>query len=231
MELHWGQGPVSGSVVCQTSSAAFPAWVDLCIELATSHGLRLVGGSLICAEGGGFVNRCVVAEPDGTVWFQDKLVLTQFEIDDWGLQPGSGQEVRDGLGVAICYDIEFARVVEPLADLGATLVAVPSFTETAHGHNRVHGCGAARSTEFQVVVAIAPLLGDLGHEPVPSTKGGSAVYAPCVPPFPPHGRLAVGKSLAAGEFDPLQLLEARGKGDVRNFHDQKRLRGATSPGA
>ena len=182
---------------------------------------------MIVAERGDYVNRCVIAEPDGSVWFQDKLVLTQFEIHDWGLTPGIGQEVRDGLAVAICYDVEFGRLIEPLADLGANLIAVPSFTETSHGHHRVHTCAAARATEFQVALAVCPLLGDLGHEPVPATKGSSAIYAPCVPPFPEDGRIAVGQYLASGDLDIQRLLEARNQGDVRNFHDQKRLRTAT----
>jgi predicted amidohydrolase len=172
----------------------------------------------------GFVNRSLVAEPNGEIWFQDKLMMTQCELDDWSLTCGRGQVVRQGLGVTVCYDTEFSRVYEPLADQGVLVVAVPSFTETPHGHHRVHTCAAARATEFQVVVAVAPLLGSLGGEPVPTTHGHPAIYAPSVPPFPADGVLAKGETIAIAEFDPATLLKARECGDVRNFHDQARLR-------
>lgn len=223
LELLWGQ---EGADACAVSDAAFAAWESRCRELALGTGARLVGGSHIVRHGAGYVNRSLVAEPDGTVWYQDKQVMTQFEIADWSLGPGKGQSVHDGLGVAVCYDTEFSRVFEPLADKGALVVAVPSFTETPHGHHRVHTCAAARATEFQVVVAVAPLLGSLGFEPVPSTVGKAAIYAPCVPPFPPDGILAIGEDMAVASFDPAVLLRSREHGDVRNFHDQARLRQA-----
>lgn len=209
---------------CEVSHQASAEWESACRRLASTHQVRLVGGSVIVRSGHGFVNRAIVAEPDGSAWFQDKLVMTQFEQDDWSLMAGHGHTVRAGLAVAVCYDTEFSRVYEPLADRGATLVAVPSFTETPHGHHRVHTCAAARATEFQVVVAVAPLLGSLGGEPVPTTSGHPAIYAPCVPPFPADGVLAQDSTMAVATFSEAELVASRVQGDVRNWHDQARLR-------
>jgi predicted amidohydrolase len=130
------------------------------------------------------------------------------------------------LGVAVCYDIEFPACAETLTESGCLALAVPAFTETMRGFQRVRWCAQARATERQVFVLHASLVGSLNREPVPTTYGSSAILTPSVLPFPETAILAETpmnqEAVAVADLDWESLLAARESDDVRNWHDRHR---------
>ena len=61
----------------------------------TRHGVWLLPGTLPFREGGRTVNRAPLIAPGGAVAFQDKHVMTRFEAEEWGVQPGAPPAVFD----------------------------------------------------------------------------------------------------------------------------------------
>jgi predicted amidohydrolase len=192
-------------------------------ELSKRLDVMIVGGSCIEQYRTGMRNVCPVALPDGSIERVEKHVLTQWEKHEWGLEAGAAPTPVCDVGVLICYDSEFPELARPLAQAGARILCVPSFTETRHGFQRVRWSCLARAIENQVFVIHASLTGDLGGEPVPSTYGSSAIIAPSVPPFPESAILAETvlnePGIAIAELDFAALEEARNSGDVRNWND------------
>jgi predicted amidohydrolase len=195
-------------------------------RISESSGMIIVGGSHFKATPDGIMNVCAVAHPQlGTV-STAKNNLTHYEKEIWDLLPGTGltKFPESRIGVTICYDCEFPESGRALAESGVLLQCVPAYTETSHGFSRVRYCCHARAIENQVFVAHSSLIGDIGREPVPTTKGSSAILCPAIGPYPAGGCLAKttlnqeGIAMAELNFD--QLLEARQLGDVRNWHDR-----------
>jgi predicted amidohydrolase len=121
-------------------------------DTARRHAVWLLPGSLPWDEGGRVRNRAPLISPDGRMRFQDKSVMTRFEAEQWGVQPGQPPCVFETpwglIGIAICYDVEFPTLVRAHgaggceADPGAEL----------HGHvarfqSRAPGCKGARFGE------------------------------------------------------------------------------------
>lgn len=196
-------------------------------RLVHETGVRVIGGSHLRREGNAIFNVAMIVDGED-VRYQPKNMLTGFEAAPWGL------EVRQGLvrnkdariGVLVCYDSEFPEAGRALAESGVTVLAVPSFTETRHGFQRVRWSCLARAVENQVFVVHASLVGDLGREPVPSTSGTSAVLTPSHSPFPESALLAEtepgAEGLAVADLDFAALAECRATGDVRNWDDRSR---------
>ncbi len=197
-------------------------YVGLLEALAEEFELTIVGGSHIENNR----NVCAVVSREG-VQRVEKQMLTRWEADEWGLDPGSSPPILPHSAVSICYDCEFPELVRPLALQGATILCVPAYTETRHGHQRVRWSCLARAIENQFFVVHTALVGNLGGEPVPSTYGSSAIIAPSVPPFPDSAILAEtplnrpGMAIADLDFDA--LASCRKEGDVRNWEDFRSL--------
>ena len=187
------------------------------------RGVTIVGGSHMSKVGNGFVNRCPIARR-GVLTFQDKVNLTQYEIDPWKLLPGQGLMPTDELGVTICYDSEFPVSGRNLAEHGVLIQVVPAYTETVYGFNRVRWSCQARAVENQNYVIHASLVGELGREPVPSTYGSSAILCPSCDPYPTTGILAETalnqSGIAMADLDLSLLHKIRNEGDVRNWNDR-----------
>jgi predicted amidohydrolase len=175
------------------------------------------------------VNTAIVLNPDGSVTTDvPKVVLTQYETNEWRLIPGQGLRSLpdERVGVTVCYDSEFPESGRSLAESGVCVQCVPAFTETEHGFHRVRASCRARAVENQIFVVHASLFGSLGREPVPNAVGSAAVMAPCSSPFPSNGVLAEtpvnaeGVAYAELDFDALAL--ARTAGDVRNWEDRSK---------
>jgi predicted amidohydrolase len=156
-----------------------------------------------------------------------KMILTQWESTEWGLDPGSTWgpcRSNPSIGVTVCYDSEFPSSGRMLAEAGVLVHCIPAYTETQRGFQRVRWCAQARATENQVYVIHASLVGSLGREPVPSTFGSSAILTPSIEPFPVSAILdetALGEEgVATAELNFDVLLQARGEGDVRNWNDR-----------
>jgi len=208
-------------------SSTFDVRANAIRQLSQAHMITIIGGSMIVAEGSQYLNRCVVAE-NGQVSYQDKLVMTQFEQNEWGLTAGRGlTKLHDSrLGVTICYDSEFPASSRVLAEAGVLCQAVPAFTESRFGYQRVRWSCQARAIEHQIYVVHTSLVGSLRQEPVPMTYGTSAILTPSIEGFPEDSILAEtdlnrpGIAIADLDFD--LLLKSREIGDVRNWHDRDR---------
>ena len=140
---------------------------------ARRHAMTIVAGSFPEAVGEVFINRARVFGPGGAEIAIDKLQMTRFEAEDWGVSPGAGQVVVETdwgrFGVAICYDSEFPLIARRLREAGAELLVVPSCTEATAGYFRVRVACQARALENQLAVVQAPTVGDAPWSPaVPS---------------------------------------------------------------
>ncbi len=198
-------------------------------ELSQSHRILIVGGSMMVQDGDEYRNRCLICDR-GEVTFQDKIVMTQFELTEWGLSAGAGIATLPDprLGVTICYDCEFPISSRIIAERGGLCQVVPAFTETRYGFQRVRWSCHARAIEHQIYVVHASLVGTLSQEPVPKTYGSSAVITPSCEGFPETAVLAESEydaeSMAVADLDFDLLLKSRETGDVRNWHDRDRGR-------
>ena len=180
-------------------------YLEAYAALARQHGVVIVGGSFPeRIATGALVNRARIHGPGGDAIAVDKLQMTRFERESWGVAPGAGQTVVDleplgarfagaRLGVAICYDSEFPLIVRRLAVAGADLIAVPSCTDAAAGYHRVRIACQARALENQCYVIQAPTVGTAPWSIAVDTNVGSAgVYAPSDRDLPDDGVVAIG---------------------------------------
>lgn len=212
----------------EMAAAIPPGVLEPLAQRARELGIAVFAGSTFFPGRDGFENACPVFWPDGRTDVQPKVVLTQYEIAEWGVLPGRGlRRLADNrFAATVCYDCEFPESGRAVAEGGALVQCVPAFTETEHGYWRVRHCCQARAVENQIFVAHASLLGSLGREPVPQAVGASAIYAPCVEPFPADGVLAQTpfgeEGIAVADLDLEALLAARTQGDVRNWDDRRR---------
>jgi len=197
----------------------------LLVRLAKDHAIGIIGGSHFARSGDRIVNLCAVVDPTGTVWRQRKNRLTRYERDVWHLEAGGGlTAMPPELGVLVCYDSEFPEAARAQAERGSRVLAVPAFTETRRGFQRVRWCCLARAVENQMFVVHASLTGSLGGEPVPQAVGSSAVIAPSTEPFPEAAILAEtgwnqeGLAIATLDFDALEL--SRMEGSVRPWTER-----------
>lgn len=201
----------------------FEGWVA---RIAASSGLTIVAGSHFRKVENGFANVCAIADPEHGVVLGAKNNLTTYERNTWGLQAGRGlaKPHDPRLGVTICYDSEFPESGRALAEEGVLVHAIPAFTETRYGFQRVRWSAHARAIENQNFVIHASLIGKLGREPVPSTYGSSAILTPSIEPFPVTCVLAetpLGEEgVVVADLDLDALAEAREQGDVRNWNDR-----------
>lgn len=197
-------------------------------ELARRHSIYLVAGTFLVARGDcRYRNRAWLATPEGTLAFQDKLTLTGFERASGVIEPGDALKVFETafgrVAIDVCYDIEFPLYARAQAEAGATLILVPSCTDTEAGANRVRiGC-QARALENQVFVACAVTAGIADWSPaLDRNTGSAAIYTPVDHGFPPDGIAAAapeGSEWSLADVDLGALAEARREGQVANAAD------------
>lgn len=193
-------------------------------QLSVEYKCSIIGGSHFKRIGSSILN----VSPTicaGDLREQTKNKLTTWERDDWKIQAGQGlKEIPDQIGITICYDCEFPESGRVLAERGVLLQAIPAFTETKRGFQRVRWSALARATENQIFTAHASLVGSLGGEPVVTTYGTSGVFTPSIEPFPENAVLGEAnpnvEAIVTVELDFAQLLAARDTGDVRNWNDR-----------
>lgn len=197
---------------------------DAYAALARRHALTIVAGSFPEAVGDRFVNRARVFGPRGAEVVIDKLQMTRFEAEAWGVSPGAGQVVVETdwgrFGVAICYDSEFPLIARRLREAGAELLVVPSCTEATAGYFRVRVACQARALENQLAVVQAPTVGEAPWSPAVDTNvGAAAVYVPPDRGQPDDGVLAMGQRNTAAwlhaELDLDAIAAVRQAGAVR----------------
>lgn len=166
------------SLIDGTESGALHEYLH---EEAQSRDAVLVGGSYNVQDQATHEirNRCPVATPYGVETY-DKCHPIPGEREDGKVGGREAPPVVEhngvGVGVLICYDVEFPKTVRGLVNRGAEVLAVPSWTSSEAGYQRVRRCSAARAVENQCYVATVPLVSKLdGFE----GTGRSSVFAPC----------------------------------------------------
>ena len=212
-----------------------PGYVAAYAELARQHRIAIVAGSFPEARGGGFRNRLRVHGPDGGAVEVEKLQMTRFERERWGVDAGEGQAVIElparlggaRIGVAICYDAEFPLVVRRLTAAGAQVIAVPSCTDGLAGYHRVRIACAARALESQCYVVQAPTVGLAPWSiAVDENVGAAGVFAPADRGFPDDGVVALGALNEPGwlvaDVDLAALDRVRACGQVLGHRDWDR---------
>lgn len=208
-----------------------PDYLELYRELAVGNDIYIQAGTFPVQTGTGYRNRAYFFTPDGAVDFQEKLMMTRFENEQWLIE--AGQDIRifetrfGKVGINVCYDSEFPHYARQMVDRGASLILVPSCTDTRAGYFRVRiGC-QARALENQCYVVQSPLVGNAEwSEAVDINCGAAGVYTPVDRGFPDDGILAIGEFNKAqwvfAELDLAKMERVRLDGQVFNYQDWPR---------
>ncbi len=194
--------------------------------LSREHGVFILAGSApVKLTDGRFVNRARLFAPGGASGHQQKLIMTRFEAEEWGIAPCNGLCVFDTgiakIGIAICYDVEFPLIARALSEAGAEILLVPSCTDTVSGYHRVRAGCAARALENQFYAIQAPTVGEAPWSAALGVNMGAAgIFAP------PDVHVSADGILAQGSFNTPQWVYAdldldrlagvRGDGEVLN---------------
>lgn len=218
-------GDLAGSLA--SVAALAPRVDELHADLAARHGLHILAASMpVLLDDGRAVNRARLFTPGGRMGVQDKLIMTRFEREQWGIAGGAPLRLFDTalgrIGVAICYDSEFPLIARALAEAGCTLLLVPSCTDTLHGYWRVRIGAQARALENQLVAVQAPTVGLAAWSPaVDVNRGAAGVFGPPDSGFPPDGVMALGDEGAPGwvfaTISPRRVSAVRRHGAVRTL--------------
>lgn len=207
----------------------FEDWQTLHQQLATQYDVMLLASTFpVKLADDTFRNRAHLYQPAGLIGFQDKLIMTRFENEQWLIKAGQDIKVFDTdigrIGVNICYDSEFPLIAYQQVKAGADLILAPSCTDSEAGFNRVRiGC-QARALENQCYVVQAPTFGAAAwSEAVDINTGWASVYTPVDYGFPSNGILAQGVGDKPGwvfaELDMAEIARVRQQGQVFNYRD------------
>lgn len=220
-------GSLSGSI--ETVSRFLPRVDALHADLAAQHDIHIVAASAPRKDADGlYRNAARLFSPNGLVGTQDKLIMTRFEREEWGMSAGQALNVFDTaigrLAILICYDSEFPLLARAATELGAEVLLVPNCTDTFQGYWRVRLGAQARALEGQCYAVQACTVGDAGWSPaVDVNRGMAGVYAPPDGPFPDSGVIAVGSETGTGwtfaDLDLRNIARLRNSGAVLNHRD------------
>lgn len=204
-------------------------WEALHKELAKQFDVMILGTSFpVLQADGTFRNRANLYGVDGLIGFQDKLIMTRFENEQWLVKAGKEIKVLETdigkIGINICYDSEFPLIARQQVEAGADLILVPSCTDTEAGFHRVRiGC-QARALENQCYVVQSPTFGHADwSEAVDVNTGRASIYTPVDYGFPDNGILVEGAKNQAewvyADLDLAEIARVRKEGQVFNYRD------------
>ena len=204
-------------------------YLNLFSSLAKQHQCYIQSGTFpVRLESGEFRNRAYLFMPNGKIDYQDKLIMTRFENEQWIIQSGTEIKTFDTeygkIAINICYDSEFPLIARKQVEAGCVLILVPTCTDTVAGYYRVKiGC-QARALENQCYVVQSSLVGDAPwSEAVDVNMGASAIYTPVDYGFPDNGVLVEGKFNAVqwviAEICLNDIEIVRQQGQVFNHRD------------
>lgn len=206
-------------------------FIDLHRHLAERHQIYILAGSFPVHIETGYRNRAYFFAPDGALNFQEKLYMTRFEREQWGIGGGDAIKVFTTpfghIGVNICYDSEFPLIARTQVEAGAQVILVPSCTDGLAGYNRVRiGC-RARALENQCYVVQSPTVGQAEwSEAVDINVGAAAIYTPVDYGFPSDGILVAGnldaRQWVYGQVESARVRAVRETGQVFNHQDWSR---------
>jgi predicted amidohydrolase len=197
--------------------------------LAQKYGCYIQSGTFpVEIEPNVYRNRAYLFMPDGRIDYQDKLIMTRFENEQWLINSGEELKCFDTeygrIAINVCYDSEFPMLARKQVEAGANLILVPSCTDTLAGYHRVKiGC-QARALENQCYVVQSPTVGEAPwSEAVDVNIGAAAVYTPVDRGFPDNGILAIGELNKAqwvmAEISLSACEAVRQQGQVFNYRD------------
>ncbi len=204
-------------------------YIDLYRTLAVKHHCYIQSGTFpVRMPAGDYRNRAYLFMPNGDVEYQDKLMMTRFENEQWLIKSGTELKCFDTefgkIAINICYDSEFPLLARQQVEAGANLILVPSCTDTLAGYHRVKiGC-QARALENQCYVVQSPTVGNAPwSEAVDVNIGAAAIYTPVDRGFPDNGILAIGELNAVqwvfAEISLDACEKVRAEGQVFNYRD------------
>lgn len=204
-------------------------YIGLYRSLALKYRCYIQSGTFpVRMSGGDYRNRAYFFMPDGRFDYQDKLMMTRFENEQWLIKSGDELKCFDTefgkCAINICYDSEFPMLARKQVEAGVNLILVPSCTDTRAGYHRVRiGC-QARALENQCYVVQSPTVGNAPwSEAVDVNVGAAAIYTPVDRGFPDNGILAIGELNAVqwvfAEISLDDCERVRAEGQVFNYRD------------
>ncbi len=139
----------------------------------------LLGSLGVVNNDGRISNRSYVIQPDGRIAATyDKIHMFDVDLEAGSyresatIAPGDQAVVASlpwgGLGLSICYDLRFSALYRKLAQLGASLLAVPAAFTKATGEAHWHVLNRARAIETGSFVIAPCQYGTI--------EGGGACY-------------------------------------------------------
>lgn len=205
------------------------AYVQLHRGLSQKYQVYIVAGSFPArANATLFYNRAYIFSPQGGMAYQDKLHMTRYEAEYGRIIPAEEVNVFETplgtLAINLCYDAEFPFPARIQVEAGATLLIVPSCTDSLAGYHRVRiGC-QARALENQCYVVQAATVGNADwSEAVDINVGAAALHAPPDVGFPDTGVVAIGElntpMWVFGDVDHNKVDWVRENGCVLNHRD------------
>ena len=206
----------------------YPSWLALFGQAARRHGMYVLAGSFLRRQqDGSYRNPSLLFDPQCRHAWQEKLRLTGFEKNAGQIAPGDALKIFDTefgrVAINICYDVEFPLFARRQVEAGATVLLVPSCTDTPAGAARVRiGC-QARALENQLPVLCAVTAGHCEWSSALDTNTGrAAIYVQPDRDLPDDGVLAE-LNAAAGwlvaQVDVAAIRAARAEGQVGVAND------------
>jgi len=205
-----------------------PEYEALFKRLAGESGLYIIAGTHPVIERGELFNAAHFFTPNGRVFRQKKVHLTQTEKGPYQMGRGHGFYVYHTdygrIAILVCYDVEFPEAARVLAEAGAQIIFVPSCTDERQGFCRVRYCAQARASENQIYMAMAGTVGNLPEVPCMATHyGQAAILTPSDYFFARDGIAAEGtvnqEQMVIADLDLNLLDEQRINGTVLPLND------------
>lgn len=188
---------------------------------ARHAGIWLLIGSLALKTGGAdgrFANRSLLISPDGDIVARyDKIHMFDVDIspaemyrESAAYRPGTDAVLADtpfgGVGMAICYDVRFAKLFYRLAKAGARIITVPAAFSPVTGAAHWEVLLRARAIETGCFILAPAQTGQ--HGPSRFTYGHSMAVSP-------WGEVLVDAGVAPGvtlvDLDLDEVETARGR--------------------
>jgi len=148
---------------------------EFCSDLAKSHGVYLIPGSIYEQTGDGIYNTAPVFDASGN------LLTTYRKMYPWrphektvaGSHTVTFEVAGVGVvGLCICYDLWFPEVIRDLVWKGAEVVLVPTLTSTQDRRQELILCRAAAAMNQCYIVSVNGLMpGGLGRSVIVDPEG------------------------------------------------------------
>ncbi|NJN53719.1 MAG: GNAT family N-acetyltransferase [Anaerolineae bacterium] len=203
---------------------------ELFSRLAQKHRLYIIAGSHPIEREGKLYNAAHLFTPSGQMHTQDKLHITPFERQQWGIQPGEGMHIFETplarIAIQICYDIEFPETARLLTLAGAEVIFVPFSTDEKKAYYRVRYSAHARAVENYLYLVLAGNTGNLPTTPSYLLNySQSVIVTPSDFAFPLEATAALAdpnvETVVIADLNLNSLAQQREMGSVRPLHDRR----------